>query len=194
MGNFRGIMTMTRIFHQALLIALGAAHGALLSKSAAVQLGRECRREREYRRARAALAKPRLHLNRRTRATSVLKLDDYANVGGDLYRDIDAKWTQRVEARTSGLASESADVIVGGSVDGSLNEYQLARDKRLAERDTRRWCLDRCLATGYCDAVEDLWKLSSAQVVKFCEQCAGEDGCTLDYDKADVYIDHLSRA
>ena len=52
-----------------------------------------------------------------------------------------------------------------------------ARDKMLAERDTRKWCLDRCLATGYCEAVEDLWKLTTQQVVQFCEKCAGEDAC-----------------
>ena len=44
---------------------------------------------------------------------------------------------------------------------GPLAAMELARDKRLAERDTRRWCLDRCMATGYCDAVENLWDMSS---------------------------------
>ena len=77
---------------------------------------------------------------------------------------------------------------------GELNDMQLAKDTKLAERDTRRWCLDRCLSTGYCDAVEDLWDMTSAQVMKFCESCAAEDECQLDYDKADEYINHLSRA
>ena len=62
-----------------------------------------------------------------------------------------------------------------------LNPVRAARDKLLAERDTRKWCLDRCLATGYCEAVEDLWKLTTQQVVQFCEKCAGEDACELAY-------------
>ncbi len=55
------------------------------------------------------------------------------------------------------------------------------RDEKLAQQDTRRWCADRCLATGYCDAVEDIYDMTTAQVKKFCENCAGEEECTLDY-------------
>ena len=41
-------------------------------------------------------------------------------------------------------AAEAAD-------DSKANPMQRSKDARLAERDTRRWCLDRCLATGYCE-------------------------------------------
>ena len=41
-------------------------------------------------------------------------------------------------------AAEAAD-------DAKANPMQRSKDKRLAERDTRQWCLDRCLATGYCE-------------------------------------------
>ena len=71
---------------------------------------------------------------------------------------------------------------------------ELQKDMRLAERDTRKWCLDRCLSTGYCDAIEDLWQMTTTQVRKFCESCAEEDECVLDYDKADEYLGHLAKA
>jgi hypothetical protein len=59
---------------------------------------------------------------------------------------------------------------------------QEVRDRKLAEKDTRRWCLDRCLATGYCDAVEDLLAMTTAQVKQFCTSCASlEDECELQY-------------
>ena len=60
-------------------------------------------------------------------------------------------------------------------------EFQKLRDERLAKADTRRFCLDRCLATGYCDALEDLLEMSTMQVKKFCDSCSSTDECQLDY-------------
>ena len=80
------------------------------------------------------------------------------------------------------LGGDAVDRIASFAADDEvLNPVRAARDKMLAERDTRKWCLDRCLATGYCEAVEDLWKLTTQQVVQFCEKCAGEDACELAY-------------
>ena len=59
---------------------------------------------------------------------------------------------------------------------------QKVRDASLAKTDTRRWCLDRCLATGYCDTIEDLWEMTTKEVVKFCEQCASADECLFEYN------------
>ena len=62
------------------------------------------------------------------------------------------------------------------SLDATLCDAQVAarqareeamiasRDAKLAERDTKKWCLERCLATGYCDAVEDILDMSTSQV------------------------------
>jgi len=61
------------------------------------------------------------------------------------------------------------------------SEFQAARDARLATADTRRFCLDRCLATGHCDALEDLLEMSAAQVQRFCESCGQTDECALEY-------------
>ena len=77
---------------------------------------------------------------------------------------------------------------------GELNSMQMQKDLRLAERDTRRWCLDRCLSTGYCDVIEDLWSMSTEQVIVFCRSCADADECALDYTLADEYLSNLQRA
>ena len=76
----------------------------------------------------------------------------------------------------------------------SDSTVQQRKDKALMERDTRRWCLDRCLATGYCDAIEDLWEMDTMQVKKFCQECASLDECELSEDKVDQYMGHLSAA
>jgi hypothetical protein len=55
------------------------------------------------------------------------------------------------------------------------------RDEKLALDNPKAWCADRCLATGYCDVLEDFYEMSTAQVQKFCEACAGGDECELAY-------------
>lgn len=70
----------------------------------------------------------------------------------------------------------------------------VARDAKLAERDTRQWCLDRCLATGHCDAVEDLLEMTTLQVKKFCQECASLDECELTEESAGVYIEQCAPA
>lgn len=54
------------------------------------------------------------------------------------------------------------------------------RDQRMAKENTRKFCLDRCLATGHCDALEDLLAMTTMQVKKFCDQCGSTDECILD--------------
>merc|ERR1719473_454697 len=67
------------------------------------------------------------------------------------------------------------DDAVEASADGNR------RDRHLAATDTKRYCADRCLATGYCDALEDFLSMTTKQVQKFCDKCAGEDECSLSY-------------
>lgn len=55
------------------------------------------------------------------------------------------------------------------------------RDEKLAKEDPKEWCADRCLATGYCDILEDIYEMTTAQVQQFCENCKGEDECELAY-------------
>ena len=45
------------------------------------------------------------------------------------------------------------------------------RDERMAKENTRKFCLDRCLATGHQDALEDLSAKTTMQVKKFCDEC-----------------------
>ena len=61
------------------------------------------------------------------------------------------------------------------------DDFQALRDKRLATADTRKFCLDRCLATGYCDALEDLLEMTTMQVKTFCDECGKQDECELSY-------------
>lgn len=55
------------------------------------------------------------------------------------------------------------------------------QDEALFAKDRHRWCADRCLATGYCDVLEDIYDMTTAQVQEFCEKCAAEDECELAY-------------
>lgn len=71
---------------------------------------------------------------------------------------------------------------------------QARKDKKLAESDTRRWCVDRCLSTGHCEAVEDILRMTTKQVMAFCQECADEEGCDLDFRKANEYMEDLSEA
>lgn len=78
----------------------------------------------------------------------------------------------QIAARDAGHAFEFVD---------EPETHVSLRDKRLAEKDTRKFCLDRCLATGYCDALEDLLKMSTTQVKQFCDKCSHGDECELSY-------------
>jgi hypothetical protein len=55
------------------------------------------------------------------------------------------------------------------------------RDEKLAKAKPGAWCADRCLAVGECDVLEDIYEMTTAQVQKFCEACAGSDECELAY-------------
>merc|ERR1719473_2335505 len=61
------------------------------------------------------------------------------------------------------------------------NPFQASKDRYLAAKDRKAWCADRCLATGHCDVLEDIYELTTAQVMKFCKSCSGEDECELIY-------------
>ena len=61
--------------------------------------------------------------------------------GKDLAARVDERW-KFLRDNPGADAAEAA---------GDLNPMQRSRDKKLAERDTRQWGLDRCLATGYCE-------------------------------------------
>ena len=47
-----------------------------------------------------------------------------------------------------------------------LNRRQLLRDEKLARTNPQQYCMDRCIATGYCDVYEDLY-------VIICLLCGG---------------------
>merc|ERR1712083_397327 len=62
-----------------------------------------------------------------------------------------------------------------------MGSMQWKKDKALVDRDMKSWCIDRCLTLGYCEVVEDLLDMTSAQVRTFCGQCSSTDECELEY-------------
>lgn len=61
------------------------------------------------------------------------------------------------------------------------NAFEFRRDKKLWQEHPQRYCADRCLATGYCEVLEDIYEMTTSQVRQFCENCAGDDECELSY-------------
>lgn len=119
------------------------------------------------------------------------KKRQYDPVDQDLLDRIDLQWRGLLESR---WLSAEAQGLAGVGDSDIMPPMQKARDKALANSDTRAWCVERCLATGHCEVAEDLWELSTEQVVMFCQECASKDGCELSYEKAETYIDTLGQA
>jgi Ca2+-binding EF-hand superfamily protein len=65
--------------------------------------------------------------------------------------------------------------------EGVFDGFVSVRDRKLADENPKKYCADRCLATGFCDALEDFYDMTTSQVQTFCEQCAGSDECELAY-------------
>ena len=101
----------------------------------------------------------------------------------DFYSAVNDRIRSPLQSRTHRFENQDLATMVG-TIDGQLTPAAKQRDLNLAQKDARRWCLDRCLATGYCDAVEDLWDMSTQQVQQFCQKCANLEGCELDYELA----------
>ena len=80
----------------------------------------------------------------------------------------------QIAARDAGHAFESMN---------EPEQHVSLRDRRLAENHPKKFCIDRCLATGYCDALEDLFKMTTTQVKQFCDKCShgDSDECELSY-------------
>jgi len=68
-------------------------------------------------------------------------------------KDIDAEISlaARVDERWKFLRDNPGMDAAEAADNAKANPMQRSKDTRLAERDTRQWCLDRCLATGYCE-------------------------------------------
>ena len=82
-------------------------------------------------------------------------------------------WIRQTSARDNGREEHFV------SEDQVYSSMRRMRDEKLAQDDTRAFCLDRCLATGYCDVLEDLLEMTTKQVQRFCDECAGDDECLL---------------
>ena len=66
--------------------------------------------------------------------------------------DTEISLAARVDERWKFLRDNPGMDAAEAADNSKANPMQRSKDTRLAERDTRQWCLDRCLATGYCEA------------------------------------------
>jgi hypothetical protein len=68
---------------------------------------------------------------------------------------------------------------------------QEKKDRKMAREHPQQYCADRCLATGYCDAFEDIFDFSPAEVIGFCTDCVlseDEEPCDIPYDAMDEFL------
>lgn len=68
---------------------------------------------------------------------------------------------------------------------------QERKDRKMARENPQKYCADRCLTTGYCDAFEDFFKFSAAEVIEFCNECVlseDEEPCDIPYDAMDEFL------
>ena len=110
--------------HNATMIALSVSLAAFLAPPAVVRVAKETDR----------------------RCAVLLKIGpDSKGIDAEisLAAKVDERW-KFLRDNPGAEAAEAAD-------DSKANPMQRSKDARLAERDTRRWCLDRCLSTGYCE-------------------------------------------
>mmetsp|Transcript_38639 Transcript_38639/g.83950 ORF Transcript_38639/g.83950 Transcript_38639/m.83950 type:complete len:212 (-) Transcript_38639:155-790(-) len=78
-----------------------------------------------------------------------------------------------IEPKTNAEAVDSLLSSTTASDDGvdRINPMMLKRDQRMAEKDPQKYCADRCVATGNCEVYEDMFEMSPAQVMEFCNDC-----------------------
>ena len=116
-------------------------------------------------------------------------------VDEEFYRETHVKeWNQ--ERRTHDEAVLENDIPVAYEVDeADLFEptfhLQEKKDRKLARTNPQRYCADRCLTTGYCDAFEDFFNFSAQEVVQFCKECVlseDEEPCDIPYDAMNEFL------
>lgn len=68
---------------------------------------------------------------------------------------------------------DAAGTMLGTDLENpnKANPMQLRRDKKMADKDPQKYCADRCVATGNCEVYEDMFEMSPAQVMEFCNDC-----------------------
>lgn len=69
---------------------------------------------------------------------------------------------------------------------------QQVKDRRLARDDPQKYCADRCLSTGYCDAFEDFFEFTPEEVLEFCTDCVlseDEEPCDIPYEAMDKHLE-----
>ena len=95
---------------------------------------------------------------------------------GPVVADLSATDLSRFYRTHQGWRSGASGLERQAQVGAAASELRVVqRDLKLMESSPHSWCVDRCLATGHCDAAEDMLQLTTKQVIAFCEACGAEE-------------------
>jgi hypothetical protein len=91
-----------------------------------------------------------------------------------------AAWKEKEQTLPEGFTFNDATEYKANSDAGA--KIQMRKDKRMYREDPARYCADRCVATGHCQVIEDIFDMDAMEVQKFCLECVlsdGEEPCEL---------------
>ena len=95
---------------------------------------------------------------------------------GPVVADLSATDLSRFYRTHQGWRSGASGLERQAQVGAAASELRVVqRDLKLMESSPHSWCVDRCLATGHCDAAEDMLQLTTTEVIAFCEACGAEE-------------------
>ena len=95
---------------------------------------------------------------------------------GPVVADLSATDLSRFYRTHQGWRSGASGLERQVQVGAAASELRVVqRDLKLMESSPHSWCVDRCLATGHCDAAEDMLQLTTTEVIAFCEACGAEE-------------------
>ena len=117
------------------------------------------------------------------------RLDD------EFYRETHLKeWNQERRKHDEAVLDRSVPAVFEVDEADLLEptfHLQEKKDRKLARNNPQKYCADRCLTTGYCDAFEDFFNFSAQEVVQFCKECVlseDEEPCDIPYDAMDEFL------
>eukprot|EP00558_Chaetoceros_sp_UNC1202_P007175 CAMPEP_0197246624 /NCGR_PEP_ID=MMETSP1429-20130617/18391_1 /TAXON_ID=49237 /ORGANISM="Chaetoceros sp., Strain UNC1202" /LENGTH=170 /DNA_ID=CAMNT_0042707329 /DNA_START=70 /DNA_END=582 /DNA_ORIENTATION=+ len=70
---------------------------------------------------------------------------------------------------------ELVGIGLGVNLEEEENTIQHRKDIRLVQRNPQKYCADRCVSTGHCDILEDMFEMDPREVIKFCTDCVLSD-------------------
>mmetsp|Transcript_6642 Transcript_6642/g.9704 ORF Transcript_6642/g.9704 Transcript_6642/m.9704 type:complete len:178 (-) Transcript_6642:29-562(-) len=134
----------------------------------------------------------------RARASTALNLDPtIAKMLDDEYyktthrEDYEEEFHRKNQEFMEQALPQNFDVDESSLAEPVLHRQEV-RDRKMARRDPQRYCADRCISTGFCDAFEDFFEFSPEEVLDFCTDCVlseDEEPCDIPYDAMDKFLE-----